>query len=119
MPNFARGARLYSASAHFSRTSIFTETRTDVAQMMWADSARPRLSSSLMNRRKEHHATIACFRIEIVSTHAGQPIVVCPKCDEVVSPPEQLAEHFPRCSTDRRLSVLKRGPLYKKPGEHR
>jgi hypothetical protein len=30
-----------------------------------------------------------------------------------------LAEHFPRCSTDRRLSVLKRGPLYKKPGEHR
>ena len=50
---------------------------------------------------------------------AGQPTVVCPKCDEFVSPPEQLTEHFPKCSTDRRLSVLKRGPLYKKPGEHR
>ena len=72
-----------------------------------------------MNRRKEHHATIACFRIEIVSTHAGQPIVVCPKCDEVVSPPEQLAEHFPKCLANRRLSVLKRGPWYKTPGDHR
>lgn len=67
-----------------------------------------------MNRRKEHHATIVHFRIEI----AGQPTVVRSKCDELVSPPEQLAEHLPRCSTDRRLSVLKRGPLYKTPGDH-
>jgi hypothetical protein len=71
-----------------------------------------------MKWRKEQSLNDYRF-IEIVSRHIGQPTVICPKCDKLVSPPEQLIEHFTGCSTDRRLSVLKRGPLYKTPGDHR
>jgi hypothetical protein len=54
--------------------------------------------------------------IEIVSRYVGQPTVICPKCDKFISPPEQLIEHLTGCATDRRSSVLKRGPLYKSAG---
>ena len=43
-----------------------------------------------MNQRKEQHARIAHRLIEKVSRHIGQPTVICPKCDRLVSPPERL-----------------------------
>jgi hypothetical protein len=45
--------------------------------------------------------------IERLRRHAGQPTVVCSKCDGLVSPPEHLIEHFTRCSDNRRPSVLR------------
>jgi hypothetical protein len=69
-------------------------------------------SSRLMKWRKERSLDDYRF-IERVSKHVGQPTVICPKCYKFVSPPEQLVEHFTRCSTDRRSSVLKQGPLYR------
>jgi hypothetical protein len=33
-----------------------------------------------------------------------KPTVACPKCKKLVSPPERLAEHFPRCE---RRAILK------------
>jgi hypothetical protein len=40
----------------------------------------------------------------------GQPTVACPKCRKLVSPPERLAEHFPRCE---RRPVLKPSVLFR------
>jgi hypothetical protein len=40
----------------------------------------------------------------------GQPTVVCPKCKKLVSPPERLAEHFPRCE---RRTVPKPSVLFR------
>jgi hypothetical protein len=40
----------------------------------------------------------------------GQPTVKCPKCEKLVSPPERLAVHFPRCTgfEKRRPTVIDR-----------
>jgi len=40
----------------------------------------------------------------------GQPTVVCPKCEKLVSPPERLAKHFARCE---RQAVLKPSVLFR------
>ena len=46
----------------------------------------------------------------LTGRRVGQPTVVCPKCMKLISPPERLVEHFPRCSGER-ASVLKRPPF--------
>jgi hypothetical protein len=40
----------------------------------------------------------------------GQPTAACPKCKKLVSPPERLAEHFPRCE---RRATLKPSVLFR------
>jgi hypothetical protein len=45
----------------------------------------------------------------------GQPAVECPKCQKVVLLPERLVVHFNGCSSVRRSSVLKPGPMYRMP----
>jgi len=53
---------------------------------------------ALMNRHERRYARNTHPFVERVRRHIGQPTIVCPKCEKLVSPPEQLIEHYAECS---------------------
>lgn len=93
--------------AHHRSTSYFADSTEESSEgsilhgLIFGASVRliwKRVKVTAMNARVRGHKQSANRLTLILRRHFRRSTVICPNCKKLVSPPEQLVEHFSKCS---------------------